>query len=109
MLMARVFAYADAHRYRIGSNYNEVPVNRPRAEVHSYAKDGHLRHHFNGGKTPVYAPNSFGGPKAAPVRAAEAHGWQADGELVRTAYHKHAEDDDFGQAGTLVRKVFTDA
>lgn len=35
MLLARIFSYADAHRYRIGTNYNELPVNRPRAEVHS--------------------------------------------------------------------------
>jgi catalase len=109
MLLARVFAYADAHRYRIGTNYNELPVNRPKVEVHSYAKDGHLRHFYNSGKTPVYAPNSFGGPKADPVRAAEPSGWPSDGELVRTAYTLRADDDDFGQPGTLVREVFDDA
>jgi catalase len=109
MLMARVFSYADAHRYRIGSNYNEVPVNRPKAAVHSYAKDGHLRHHFNFGKSPVYAPNSFDGPKADPVRAHEGAGWQSDGELVRTAYTPRPDDDDFSQAGMLVRTVFDDA
>jgi catalase len=108
MLLARVFAYADAHRYRIGANYNELPVNRPKVEVQSYAKDGQLRHFYNGGKTPVYAPNSFGGPKADSVRAAEPGGWSSDGEMVRAAYTLRAEDDDFGQAGTLVREVFDD-
>jgi catalase len=109
MLLARVFAYADAHRYRIGANYNELPVNRPKVEVQSYAKDGHLRHFYNSPKTPVYAPNSFGGPKADPIRAAEPGGWTSDGELVRSAYTLRADDDDFGQAGTLVREVFDDA
>jgi len=36
-------------------------------------------------------------------------GWEADGEMVRSAYTLHADDDDFGQPGTLVREVFDDA
>ncbi|HET6609475.1 MAG TPA: catalase [Rhodopila sp.] len=109
MLLARIFSYADAHRYRIGTNYNELPVNRSKSEVHSYAKDGVQRHFFNGAKTPVYAPNSFGGPIADPARAAEANAWASDGELVRSAYTLRADDDDFGQPGELVRRVFDDA
>ncbi len=109
MLLARMFSYADAQRYRIGANYNELPVNRPKAEVHSYAKDGHLRHFYNDAKTPVYAPNSLGGPKADPTRAAESGGWASDGELVRSAYTLRRDDDDFSQAGKLVRDVFDDA
>ncbi|WP_322011240.1 catalase [Paraburkholderia sp. J12] len=108
MLLARVFAYADAHRYRIGSNYNELPVNRPQSDVHSYAKDGHLRHFFKPGKMPVYAPNSFGGPKADPTLAAEIGGWRADGDLMRSAYTRRADDDDFRQAGVLVREVYSE-
>ena len=109
MLLARVFSYADAHRYRIGANYNELPVNRPKTEVHSYAKDGALRHFYGDAKAPVYAPNSFGGPRADSARAAEPNGWQSDGELVRSAYTLRAADDDFSQPGTLVRDVFDDA
>ena len=42
MLLGRMFSYPDAHRARIGANYNELPVNAPRAaQVHTYAKDGH--------------------------------------------------------------------
>jgi catalase len=108
MLLARIFSYADAHRYRIGTNYNELPVNRPLSEVHSYGKEGAMRHFFSGGERPVYAPNSLGGPRADAVRAGEG-GWQNDGDLVRSAYTLRAEDDDFGQAGTLVREVFDDA
>ncbi|MDX2377046.1 catalase [Microbacterium sp. LRZ72] len=108
MLLARIFSYADAHRYRIGTNYNELPVNRPLTQVNSYGKEGSMRHFYSGGERPVYAPNSLGGPQADPAAAAEGGGWQADGEFVRSAYIPRAEDDDFGQAGTLVREVFDD-
>jgi len=109
MLLARMFSYADAHRYRAGTNYNELPVNQPKAAVHSYAKDGRLRHSYGEAKSPVYAPNSFGGPVADPARAAEGSGWESNGELVRSAYTIRPSDDDFGQAGTLVRGTFDDA
>jgi len=57
---------------------------------------------------PVYAPNSKGGPQADPARAAEVR-WYADGEMVRTAYTLRPEDDDWSQAGVLVREVMDDA
>lgn len=108
MLLGRLFSYPDAHRYRIGANYNELPVNAPRATVaRSYAKDGHLRHHNPG--DPVYVPNSKGGPHAETARFGEPAGWYADGELQHAAYTLHSEDDDWGQAGTLVRNVLDDA
>jgi catalase len=108
MLLGRMFAYPDAHRARIGANYNELPVNRPHAvDVHTYAKDGPMRHHNPG--DPTYAPNSKGGPRANTVRFREPPTWHSDGELQRAAYTLHAEDDDWGQAGTLVREVMGDA
>ncbi|KQW08350.1 catalase [Leifsonia sp. Root4] len=109
MLMARVFSYPDAQRYRVGTNYNQIPVNAPHAApVHNYSQDGAQRHGFNAPTVPVYAPNSVGGP-AADAAAAGAGSWESDGELVRTAATLHSEDDDFGQAGTLYREVFDDA
>ncbi|MGH3567264.1 MAG: catalase [Pseudonocardia sp.] len=107
MLLARVFAYADAHRYRIGANYKQLPVNAPRSPVHSYSKDGAMR--YQNVSDPVYAPNSYGGPQADTARCGEPAVWHTDGEMVRTAYTMHAEDDDWGQAGTLVRHVLDDA
>ena len=56
---------------------------------------------------PVYAPNSKGGPAATYPGQAEPQ-WAADGEIVRSAYTLHPEDDDWGQAGTLVRDVLDD-
>jgi catalase len=112
MLLARIFSYADAHRYRVGTNHAQLPVNAPHAAAeagHSYAKDGSMRYSFSSATTPVYAPNSRGGAHADPARAAESAGWEADGELTRSAATLHPEDDDFGQAGTLYREVFDDA
>jgi catalase len=106
MLLARGFSYADAHRARLGVNYKQIPVNAPRSEVNSYSKDGVMR--VRNASEPVYNPNSYGGPVADPSRAAEVH-WQADGDMVRTAYTLRSEDDDWGQAGTLVRRVLDDA
>ncbi|ARJ04396.1 catalase [Humibacter sp. BT305] len=109
MLLARIFSYADAHRYRVGTNHAQLPVNAPKAPVHTYSKDGAMRYDFNSSATPVYAPNSFGGPHADAARAGEGYGWESDGELVRAAATLHRDDDDFGQAGTLVRDVLDDA
>src|SRR5271166_47037 len=106
MLLARTFSYADAHRARLGVNYQQIPVNAPKCPVHSYSKDGAMR--IIPVSDPVYAPNSKGGPKADPSRTAEAL-WHTDGEMVRTAYTLRADDDDWTQAGTLVREVMDDA
>jgi catalase len=106
MLLARGFSYADAHRARLGVNYKQIPVNSPKSEVHSYSKDGAMR--VNNISDPVYAPNSYGGPKADPERAAEVH-WYTDGDMVRSAYTLRPDDDDWGQATTLVRQVMDEA
>ena len=107
MLLGRMFSYPDAHRARIGVNYTQIPVNAPKSPVHSYSKDGHMR--VRNVSDPVYAPNSKGGPKADTARYGEPAGWYTDGEMVHAAQTLHAEDDDWGQAGTLVRDVLDDA
>ena len=58
---------------------------------------------------PVYAPNSKGGPKADPTRYPQVEVWEASGEFVHAAYTMRKDHDDFGQGGTLVRKVMDDA
>ena len=64
MLQARVFSYADAHRYRLGTHYEALPVNAPKCPVHHYHKDGPMN--FVGQQSGVtdayYEPNSVGGP-----------------------------------------------
>jgi catalase len=107
MLLGRLFAYADAHRHRLGVNYKQIPVNQPQVPVHSYSKDGAMR--VQNVSDPVYAPNSKGGPRAEGKGYLEAAIWEASGEFSRAAYTLHDDDDDFGQPGTLVREVMDDA
>jgi catalase len=107
MLLARLFSYADAHRYRIGANYQQLPVNAPIVPVHTYSKDGAMAYHKR--TDPVYAPNSKGGPAADVNRYGSPPTWQTDGKITRSAYVSHTDDDDWGQAGTLVREVMDDA
>ncbi len=68
MLQARLFSYADAHRYRLGTHYEALPVNAPKCPVRHYHKDGAMN--FMGSQTgqpdAYYEPNSFGGPQQAP-------------------------------------------
>ncbi|HET6286382.1 MAG TPA: catalase, partial [Amycolatopsis sp.] len=107
MLQGRLFAYPDAHRYQIGANYTQLPVNAPKSPVNSYSRDGAMRYHNPG--DPVYAPNSYGGPHAdAEIASETASGHGIEDEVIRSAYKLHAEDDDFGQPGTLVREVMDD-
>ena len=105
MLVGRMFSYPDAHRYRIGANYQQLPVNQPIAAVHSYNRDGAMR--YSNPADPVYAPNSYGGPAAEPQLAGEPTGLGFEGEVLRSAYTPRKDDDDTTQAGTLIREVLT--
>ncbi|MFJ9207300.1 catalase [Streptomyces sp. L-9-10] len=106
MVLARMFAYGDSSRYRTGPNYAQLPVNQPLNEVHNYNKDGPMRFRHSGSR-PVYAPNSYGGPKADPQRYRDPSWFVEAAEIMRTAYEAHRDDDDFIQPGTLYRQVMT--
>jgi len=100
MLQTRIFAYADAHRYRLGSvNYMSLPVNRPRCPVHTYHRDGFMRADGNYGATVNYEPNSYGGSvqderfKEPPLRIR--------GDADR--YDHRTDNDDYMQPGNLFR------
>ena len=108
MLLGRNFAYADAQRYRIGTNFQQLPVNRPKNPVHTYNFEGNMWYDHTGDR-PVYAPNTVEGATWSDEQGPVDNGWEADGELVRSAYTLREGDDDFGQAGILVREVFDDA
>lgn len=104
MLQGRLFSYPDTHRYRIGANYLQLPVNQPKVPVHSYNKDGQMRYANPG--DPVYAPNSAGGPVADPSLFA-GDSYHVTGEIIRSAYTAHAEDDDFVQPRALWENVLS--
>ena len=100
MLLGRMFSYPDAHRYRIGPNYLQLPVNQPKASVNSYNFDGPMRYEHSGDQ-PTYAPNSFGGPVADTERNHDTT-WETEGgEIGRYAYTKRRDDDDFVQARNM--------
>lgn len=107
MLLGRAFAYADAQRNRIGTNFHQLPVNQPKCPVNTYMFDGNMTYHHSG-SAPVYATNSGARPWSDDTGEVD-NGWEADGPMVRSAYTLRPEDDDFSQPGALVRKVFTDA
>ncbi|MEO3989908.1 catalase [Pseudocitrobacter cyperus] len=60
MLQGRLFSYGDAHRYRLGVNHHQIPVNQPRCPFHNYHRDGAMRVDGNSGNGPTYEPNSYG-------------------------------------------------
>jgi catalase len=107
MLMGRIFSYHDTHLHRIGANYEQLPINEPKVEVHSYNKEGAMTYR-HAGTQPVYAPNSYGGPEADREKGADLPWTVSGGELGRYAYEQHREDDDFGQANTLYNTVMSD-
>ncbi|MDA8324594.1 MAG: catalase [Nitrospiraceae bacterium] len=105
MLQARLFSYHDTHRHRLGPNYHLLPVNSAKAcPMLNYQRDGFMRFDANGGGSPNYYPNSFGGPEPEP-KAAEPP-FEISGMATRHRYTH--PNDDFVQAGDLYRKVMTD-
>ena len=103
MLQGRLFAYADAHRYRVGVNHNQLPINRPRVEVNNYQRDGFMATGSNGGRSVYYEPNSFDGPKEAPE--AKIKPFEVSGVVEQVAYDS---DDHYTQAGDLYRLMSED-
>jgi catalase len=108
MLQARLLAYQDAHRYRLGVNHNQIPVNTPRCPVQHYQRDGAMA-----GACPVahggdnqgsginfYPNDSADLPKPdsrylEPPMPVEADAW--------IARHSQEEEDYYSQAGDLYR------
>lgn len=98
MLQGRLFAYADAHRYRVGANHNSLPINRPKAEVNNYQRDGQMRPDRNGGSSVYYEPNSFGGPTESPENKQTPYPVAGVADSVSYDHNDH-----YTQAGDLYR------
>jgi len=103
MLQFRIFSYADAHRYRLGVNYESLPVNRPHCPVATYHRDGAMRFDDNAGGSVNYEPNSRGGP-AEDLRFKEPP-LRISGDADR--YNHREGNDDYTQAGNLYRLLPT--
>ncbi|MFC1995028.1 catalase [Chloroflexota bacterium] len=105
LLQGRLFSYHDTHIHRLGVNYPMLPINQPKAaSVNYYQRDGYTNFSENGGDSPNYYPNSFGGPEPQPDVAEPP--FDVFGQAARHSY-THTNDD-FFQAGELYRRVMTD-
>ncbi|GHH36496.1 catalase [Streptomyces candidus] len=107
MLQGRMFAYADAHRYRLGVNHTQLPVNAPKnAPADNYGRDGFYATRYGSRHDKNYEPNSYDGPTQtdAPLGAPrEVSGWTGT-----YTYAEHVKDDHFFQAGELYRLMSSD-
>ncbi|MCI1857556.1 MAG: catalase [Sporolactobacillus sp.] len=101
LLQGRLFAYKDAERYRLGVNYEKLPVNRPLNDVHNYERDGFMAQGQDGSVN--YEPNSHGGPVEDPD--ARVH---PDGVHGKIGNYKPYDRDYYSAAGRLYRVMSAD-
>lgn len=89
MLQARLFNYADAQRYRLGTNHHQIPANRAQCPVFSNHRDGQGRVDGNYGSLLHYEPNSYHQWESQPQY--EEPPLRLSGEAKHWSFH---EDDD---------------
>ncbi len=106
MLQGRLLSYPDAHRYRLGANYEQIPVNRPVNEVNNYERDGSMRVDDNGKGNPNYWPNSFDDIFAD--ESTKEPSMKMDSDKADWYDRNENDDDHFTQPGMLFRKVMTE-
>lgn len=106
MLQGRILSYPDAHRHRLGANYEQIPVNRPITPVHNYQRDGQMRVDDNGAGNPNYYPNSFDDIVADQKYREQP--MPLDGNVGDYYDRNHHDDDHYSQPRALFRQVMTD-
>jgi len=108
MLQGRILSYPDAHRHRLGTNYEQIPVNRCPFAVNNYQRDGQMRVDGNHGSGPNYFPNSFDDIVADQHYKEPA--WDI-GNSVADWYDRNAEgeNDHYTQPGDLYRLMSAEA
>ena len=107
MLQGRILSYPDAHRHRLGANFEQIPVNRCPFAINNYQRDGLMRVDGNSGKAPNYFPNSFDDIKQDENYKQPAMTLDT---LVADWYDRNAEgeNDHFTQPGIFWREVLTE-
>jgi catalase len=107
MLQGRTFSYSDTQRYRVGTNYLQLPINAPRNPAATNQRDGQMTYHVDvapGANPHVnYEPSSLNGLKEAPKNGRDYEPYYA-AKLVRKTLER---TNDFGQAGDRYR-TFSD-
>ncbi|XP_044735287.1 catalase-like [Chrysoperla carnea] len=106
LLQGRLFIYGDTQRYRLGSNFNQLPVNAPFREQTptNYLRDG-ANSIKNQGGAPNYHPNSFKGPEVDSRALKLQPKVNVSGDVYR---YDSGNEDNYSQAGILYRNVFDD-
>ena len=104
MLQGRLLSYPDAHRHRLGGNYEQIPVNRCPYAVNNYERDGAMSVRGNGGKSPNYFPNSF--DNITLDENAKQPNWQLETGLADWfSRNGEGENDHFSQPGIFFREI----
>jgi catalase len=106
MLQGRILAYPDAHRHRLGANFEQIPVNRPICSVRNHQRDGMMRVDGNSGDSPNYFPNSFDNIEAD--KSYKEPAMKLDSDIADTYNRNENDDDYYTQPGMLFRKVMTE-
>ena len=106
VLQARLLAYPDAHRYRVGANSAQLPVNAPRCPVNHYQRDGAMAGmqcpfgHSNQDGVNYFPNDRADAPKPNPAVAEPPMPIESDAWIK--AYESR-DQDNFRQAGELYR------
>lgn len=106
LLQGRLFSYGDAQRYRLGVNHSQIPVNRPKVDVHAYHRDGLMRVDGNYGAAKGYVPNSYDEWKQQ--EAYRDPSLKLSGDMDRYEQKDDENDDCFYQPGDLYRLMTED-
>lgn len=105
LLQGRLFAYGDAHRYRLGANSHQLPVNKPRCPFNHTQRDGAMNADGNGGSSYHYFPSSFTGTETN----AAFNPPFIDISASIGRHDRPVEDVDFIQAGELFDRVMNES
>lgn len=93
VLQARMFAYPDAARYRVGANYQQLPTNAAKVPVYSpFERDGFMNFKGNYGPDPNYVRSTLRPMNYGPATVAHDH-WVGN----VTAFTSEVTDEDFVQ------------
>ena len=109
VLQGRLFAYADAQRYRLGPNYHQIPVNCPYASkfFNPMIRDGPMNVNGNFGSEPNYFSDKTNYQFIQQSRPIQQHQEVWNGPAVPYHWVTAAGDIDFVQATDLYRKVLS--
>lgn len=107
MLQGRLLSYPDAHRYRLGGNYEQIPVNRCPYATNNYQRDGQMRVDGNGEDAPNYFPNSF--DDIVEDKTYREPAWELE-STIADWYDRNGENenDHYSQPAALYNNVMND-